>query len=64
MTVTTDAEGPAAQPAEPDPDAPPGPGRSFASVALEWLRSAGDALVVPALALVERTSASVKASRP
>jgi simple sugar transport system permease protein len=52
VTVTTDAEGPAAQPAEPDPGTDPAPGRGFASVVLEWLRSAGDALVVPALALV------------
>jgi general nucleoside transport system permease protein len=50
VTVTTDAEEPAAQPAEPDHGA--GGRRDVGALVLRWLRAAGDALLVPVLALV------------
>jgi simple sugar transport system permease protein len=51
VTVASDTEGPGEQPVEAEGG--PERGRGGAGdVALDWLRSAGDALVVPALALV------------
>jgi simple sugar transport system permease protein len=52
VTVTTDADGSPAEPAEPDPSSGAGPAGAVGDVALRWLRAAGDALVIPTLALV------------
>jgi len=52
VTVTTDADDPGVPSAEPDPEPGPGGRRDVGALVLGWLRSAGDALLVPALALV------------
>jgi simple sugar transport system permease protein len=52
--TVTETGGPGEPPTEPDPpaDGAGAPDRGAGAVALRWLRAAGDALLVPALALV------------
>jgi ABC-type uncharacterized transport system permease subunit len=52
VTVTTDAEDPGVPAAEPDPASGPGGRRDVGALLLGGVRAAGDALLVPVLALV------------